>query len=148
MSTTAVGDVGVTAFEADHDHRRTPVTTTSAPAVGYLMRGSQSAYFAGDTGLHDQMSALAAEEVDVALIPVAGWGPTLGPGHMDPRQAAASLALIKPRVAIPIHWGTLGPIGSKPPTAAPAREFAEAAAELAPGVRIVVLQPGESSALE
>ena len=24
--------------------------------------------------------------VDVALLPVAGWGPTLGPGHLDPRR--------------------------------------------------------------
>src|SRR5205085_2078342 len=121
-ASTTVGGLTITAFEADHDDRRTPVTTTRAPAVGYLIAGSQSAYFAGDTGLHDDMAALASAHVDVALVPVAGWGPTLGPGHMDPREAAASLALIAPQVAIPIHWGTLGPIGSKPPTSAPALE--------------------------
>jgi L-ascorbate metabolism protein UlaG (beta-lactamase superfamily) len=142
---TTVSTLGITAFEADHDGRRTPVATTRAPALGYLVRGSQSVYFAGDTGLHDAMSDLAAEAVDVALVPVAGWGPTLGPGHMDPREAAASLKLLQPKVAIPIHWGTLAPIGSKPPTSAPAQEFAAAVAELAPAVRCVVIDPGGSS---
>lgn len=146
-ATIRVGALAITAFEADHDGRRTPVATTRAAALGYLIRGSQSVYFAGDTGLHDDMAALAAEAIDVALVPVAGWGPTLGPGHMDPRQAAVALTLLRPKVAIPIHWGTLAPIGSKPPTSAPAREFVAAAAELAPEVRCLVLEPGEESVL-
>lgn len=140
-----VEPVAITAFAADHDGRRTPVATLRAPALGYLIRGSRSVYFAGDTGLHDEMTRLAAAAVDVALVPVAGWGPTLGPGHMDPREAAASLALLQPKVAIPIHWGTLAPIGAKPPTAAPAEAFVAAAAELAPDVRCVILAPGEGS---
>ena len=41
----------------------------------------------------------------------AGWGPTLGAGHMDPLDAARATRLIGPRVAIPVHWGTLLPIG-------------------------------------
>jgi L-ascorbate metabolism protein UlaG (beta-lactamase superfamily) len=140
-----ISTLGITAFAADHDGRRTPVATTRAPALGYLVRGSRSVYFAGDTGLHDAMEELAAEAVDVALVPVAGWGPTLGPGHMDPREAASSLKLLRPKIAIPIHWGTLAPIGSKPPSSAPAQEFAKAVAELAPEVRCVVIDPGGSS---
>ena len=140
-----VGPLEITAYRADHDGRRTPVATTRAPALGYLVRGSQSVYFAGDTGLHDGMEEVASQAIDVALVPVAGWGPTLGPGHMDPRQAAASLKLLRPKVAIPIHWGTLAPIGSKPPSSAPAHEFAEAVAELAPDVRCVLINPGGSS---
>jgi hypothetical protein len=27
-------------------------------------------------------------EVDLALLPVAGWGRSLGPGHLDPARAA------------------------------------------------------------
>ena len=49
--------------------------------------------------------------VDVALIPIWGWGPTLGPGHIDPGGAAQVVELVRPRIAIPIHWGTFLPIG-------------------------------------
>ena len=55
-ATIRVGALAITAFEADHDGRRTPVATTRAAALGYLIRGSQSVYFAGDTGLHDDMA--------------------------------------------------------------------------------------------
>ena len=51
------------------------------------------------------MSELAGS-IDLALLPVWGWGPTLGPGHLDPARAATAAALIAPRVAVPIHWGT------------------------------------------
>jgi L-ascorbate metabolism protein UlaG (beta-lactamase superfamily) len=137
----------VRAFEADHDARRLPLGSVRAEALGFLVRGPQSVYFAGDTGLHDDMEILAAEAVDVALIPVAGWGPTLGPGHMDPADAARAVALIQPRIAVPIHWGTLHPLRSAPPTDEPAREFVRHAAELAPDVRCEVLEPGASAEL-
>ena len=50
-------------------------------------------------------------EVDVALVPIWGWGTGLGPGHMDPEEAAQAVALVRPRIAVPIHWGTFLPIG-------------------------------------
>ena len=34
-----------------------------------------------------------AARLDAALLPVWGWGPRLGPGHMDPERAAAAAAL-------------------------------------------------------
>ena len=48
--------------------------------------------------------------LDVALLPIWGWGPKLGPGHLDPRRAAEALVLLQPRIAVPIHWGTYYPI--------------------------------------
>ena len=74
---------------------------------------------------------------------MAGWGPKLGPGHMDPRRAAEALALMRPRVAVPIHWGTYRRIGHQQ-TGEPEKEFVEHAARLAPEVRVAVLEPGES----
>ena len=65
-------------------------------------------YFAGDTDIFDGMADLAP--VDVALLPIWGWGPTMGPGHMDPARAAQAAALLQARLAIPIHWGTYYPI--------------------------------------
>jgi L-ascorbate metabolism protein UlaG (beta-lactamase superfamily) len=89
--------------------------------------------------------------VDVALLPVAGWGPTLGPGHMGPRDAARAAGLIRPRLAIPIHWGTLLPIGidrrHRDHLGDPPRQFAEHVTSLAPGVEARILEPGEETAL-
>ena len=34
--------------------------------------------------------------IDVALMPIAGWGPVLGPGHMGPSAAVEALRLIRP----------------------------------------------------
>jgi L-ascorbate metabolism protein UlaG (beta-lactamase superfamily) len=113
--------------------------------VGFVVRGSESAYFAGDTDIFDGMEALKGT-IDVALLPVWGWGPTLGPGHLDPAGAARAAALIGPRVAIPIHWGTFalpGRLGGRAATDEPAREFAELAKKEAPRVEVRVLRPGE-----
>ena len=55
------------------------------------------------------MSALAGS-IDIALLPVSGWGSKVGPGHLDPLRAAQSLPLLKPRLAVPIHWGTFSPL--------------------------------------
>jgi L-ascorbate metabolism protein UlaG (beta-lactamase superfamily) len=85
-------------------------------------------------------------EVDAALLPVWGWGSTLGPGHLDPERAARAAAMIAPQVAIPIHWGTfaLGRPARRPADPGwPARRFAELAGEYAPTVQVSVLAPGE-----
>jgi L-ascorbate metabolism protein UlaG (beta-lactamase superfamily) len=84
------------------------------------------------------MAALAP--LDVALLPVAGWGKKLGPGHLDPYRAASALPLLRPAVAVPIHWGTYR-VGRRrgDGSAAPAEAFARAAAELAPDVEVRIL---------
>jgi L-ascorbate metabolism protein UlaG (beta-lactamase superfamily) len=99
-------------------------------------------YFAGDTDLFEAMAELRGL-VTVALLPVWGWGPRLGPGHLDPERAARAAALIAPAIAIPIHWGTFVPrvpIGRMP--AEPAREFARLVKHHAPSVEVRVLEPG------
>lgn len=119
-----------------------------APAIGFVIAGSRRAYFAGDTDLFPEMAELAADELDLALLPVAGWGPRLGAGHLDPRRAAEALRLIRPKAAVPIHWGVLHPIGLARFKLAyltkPGRQFADHAAELAPDVDVRLLEPGES----
>ena len=92
------------------------------------------------------MSDLAGM-VDIGLIPVWGWGPTLGAGHMDPFRAAEAVKLIRPRVAIPIHWGTLFPITVDLITTAfltdPPLQFRTFVDNLAPKVDVRVLEPGQ-----
>ncbi|MGH2876934.1 MAG: MBL fold metallo-hydrolase, partial [Solirubrobacteraceae bacterium] len=89
--------------------------------------------------------------LDVALLPVAGWGPTLGTGHMGPLDAARAARLIHPRIAIPVHWGTLLPIGLAGRHGGrlgdPPRAFVEHAALLAPDIEVRILQPGQETTL-
>jgi len=148
--TISVGAVSVTATLAEHDGSRGPFA--SARALGYVVDGSSRIYFAGDTDLFPGMSELG--RIDLALVPIWGWGPSLGRGkHMDPERAAEALALVRPRVAVPIHWGTYHPLHlglreaprylSEPPD-----RFVAAARKVAPEVDVRVLAPGEMLALD
>lgn len=147
-----VGALTVSAVEARHDGRRRP-GGPRAETLGYVIRGRRTVYFAGDTELFDGMSDLWSDPLsglDVALLPVAGWGSTLGPGHMDPLDAAHAARLLAPRIAIPIHWGTLQPIGARRHRARlgdPPHLFAEHVARIAPSVEVRVLKPGEETTL-
>lgn len=141
----SLGGVTVEAVPALHSGFRPPLGPT-APALGYVVRGSRTVYFAGDTDLFEGMTDLGGP-IDLALLPVWGWGPTLGRGlHMDPLRAAESLRRIRPRAAVPIHWGTYWPhaMGRVYPErrVEPPAAFAEYAAELAPNVRILPTEVG------
>jgi L-ascorbate metabolism protein UlaG (beta-lactamase superfamily) len=147
-STTEVGPIRVTATPAVHDGRRDRHGPW-AEAVGYLVAGSRSVYFAGDTDIFDGMADLPGDDgIDVALLPVSGWGLTLGDGHMGALEAAEAVALLRPRLAVPVHWGTL-----RIPVAWRARRshllgvadrFAELVAERSPGTTVVVPVPGRT----
>jgi L-ascorbate metabolism protein UlaG (beta-lactamase superfamily) len=120
-------------------------------AVGYVVEGPKRVYCAGDTALFDGMRDLA-EDLDVAVLPIWGWGPNLGPGHLDPERAAKALAMLRPRFAVPVHWGTLAPLGAKRfwpwMFERPGREFTEWASRLAPEVAVRVLEPGQTLRLD
>jgi L-ascorbate metabolism protein UlaG (beta-lactamase superfamily) len=135
-----IGAVTVRATPAEHQGTR--LRLRSAPSLGFVVSGSRRIYFAGDTDLFDGMSALA-DSLDIALLPVAGWGAKLGPGHLDPERAAQALRLLKPRIAVPIHWGTLSPLTQRT-SAEPPKAFFRHAVELAPEVEVRILEPGET----
>ena len=147
---TTVGPVTITATYAKHDRRRHRFGPV-ADSLGYLIDGGgHTIYFAGDTDLFPEMATLA-DQLDVALLPVWGWGPTLGDGHMDPYRAAEALQLLQPRLAIPIHWGTFHPWGigwlmfqllTNPP-----HLFVRYAERLAPDVKTHIISPGGTIAV-
>lgn len=89
----------------------------------------------------------AVGPVDVALLPVGGWGPYLGHSHLDARRAAEALVRIAPRAAVPVHYGTYWPIGMdgvRPHEFhSPGDEFVRQAAMRAPGVAVHRLEHGE-----
>lgn len=140
----AVGGVVFEATPANHDGGRPPFGP-NGEAIGFLIHGSTSVYFAGDTDLFDEMSSLSPH-LNLALLPIWGWGPSLGKGHLDPERAAMALDRINPDRAMPIHWGTLCPIGLKWTRprflTEPPGEFARAAHREAPDVDVHVVEPG------
>ncbi|HEX5040366.1 MAG TPA: MBL fold metallo-hydrolase [Candidatus Limnocylindria bacterium] len=141
------GPITVRAVPAIHSGTRPP-SGPHAEAIGFLVSGGgRTVYFAGDTDLFDGMDDLGERGIDLALLPVWGWGPRLGPGHLNPERAAEAVARLRPTVAIPIHWGTLWPVGmrwrrhrlSEPPI-----QLAEAVRRRNLPSRVVILPPGDA----
>ncbi len=147
--TVNVGRLPITATPAHHSGFRPPFGPSVA-AIGFLIGARRRIYFAGDTDLFPEMTELS-HDLDAALLPIWGWGPTLGAGHLTPKRAAEALALLRPRLAVPIHWGTLYP--ARPRLVRPVfltdppHHFARHAAQIAPEVTIAIVSPGGSVSL-
>jgi L-ascorbate metabolism protein UlaG (beta-lactamase superfamily) len=143
---TTVGAVRVRAVPAAHDGARGPWSRDRATAIGFIVEGASRSWYAGDTGLFREMADLAP--LDLALIPVGGWGPTLGDGHLDPAAAAEALRRVKAAWTVPVHYGTFWPVGLgrvRPHLFHdPGTDFARHAATAAPDSRVRVLAHGES----
>ena len=148
--TRALGPITIRSTFAKHRNWRYPLGPVADP-MGFILSGQRQIYFTGDTDLFSEMADLA-QDLDIALLPVWGWGPTISKGHLDPNRAAQALTLLNPRVAIPIHWGTILPLGlgwmkpnflSRPPI-----EFARLAAKLAPAVNVRIVPPGDTMTYE
>lgn len=142
-----VGGLRIEVVHAEHRGFGPPVGGTEL-ALGYVVHGSQSHYFAGDTAYFAGMAELDVG-LDLALLPVWGWGPTAKPSeHLDPMGAARATAVIKPRFAVPIHWGTLHPMGlswMRPATRIdPPHQYAQLVRRMAPDTTVRVLPNGAS----
>jgi L-ascorbate metabolism protein UlaG (beta-lactamase superfamily) len=147
--------VRVVATPAEHLGRREP-WGPSAMCVGHLVESpAATAWLAGDTGLFAGMAGLAGlarrGRIDVAAVPVWGWGPNLGPGHLDPERAAEAVARVGVRRAVPVHWGTLHPAllsrTMRPQLTGPGGRFATALAGLEVPGRAEVLPVGGATTL-
>jgi L-ascorbate metabolism protein UlaG (beta-lactamase superfamily) len=98
--------------------------------VGFVIElGSKRIYYAGDTDLTDEMKSL--KDIDVALLPVGGTY------TMNPTEAAKATEHIKPKLAIPYHWGDI--VGGR----ADAEAFAGGA-----DCEVQILSPGETVSLD
>jgi len=96
---------------------------------GYVVTvGGKSVYHTGDTALTLEMQLLAGR-VDVMLLPI---GDNFTMGIED---AVRAVSFVKPKVAIPMHWGTFPVIETDP------HAFRKAVGALA---EVAVLQPGQS----
>lgn len=145
--TVDIGDVSVETVYAAHKSGRGPSSRAHAEPVGYLVRaGGATIYFAGDTDLFDAMRSIGP--VDVALVPIWGWGPSLGSQHLDPISAGTAAQWLDPAIIVPIHWGTYSPVrlGTAAPTwlDRPLHQFRRRLDELDLVDRLVALDPGGS----
>lgn len=94
--------------------------------LGFIVEiDSVRIYYAGDTELIDEMRQLS--NIGAALLPVGGTY------TMDAGQAIAAVDAIKPKRAIPCHWGDI--VGNR----GDAERFVENAT-----CEVTVLAPGES----
>lgn len=120
--------ITVTMIEAYHS------AATGTPA-GYIvtLADGKRLYNAGDTGIHANM-ALWGElyPLTVAIVPIGSHY------TMDAYQAAHAIRLLRPKIAIPQHFGTF------PVLAPTADEFVTWTAATAPDTEVAVLTPGEA----
>lgn len=107
------------------------VTQSMGPPSGYVVRaGGRSLYHAGDTALFGDMRLIGRHGLDVALLPIGDFY------TMGPADAVEALHLLRPRLAIPMHFNSNDRIRVDP------HAFARDAA--AAGHPVRVLAPGES----
>ncbi|MCR6487615.1 MBL fold metallo-hydrolase [Amycolatopsis sp. OK19-0408] len=149
------GGLTITATKAVHSgHRWGPRLThgPQSPAIGHVIETKTTkVYHAGDTDLFDEMADFGP--VDVALLPVWGWGPNLGPGHLDPARAAQAAELTQARAALPVHWGTLAVPGLKRTArmrrllADPPRVFAAEVRAKGIATEVLFTEPGDAVVL-
>lgn len=137
---------------ATHDGSRGPHSRVAGPPLGFRIESAgRSVWFPGDTELRADMVEVGG--VDLALVPIGGWGPTLADGHMDPIAGAEAVRRAGARIAVPVHWGTFWPLGLRRVARAnhrrlfvtPGERFRVAAVDLAP--RTLLLRPGQAVAL-
>jgi L-ascorbate metabolism protein UlaG (beta-lactamase superfamily) len=143
----SIGNIPVRTTYARHRNSRHPLGM-QAECMGFLVGNEITIYYPGDTQIFPEMASIS-DRIDVALMPVWGWGPHLGRMHMSPVQAAEAMAYLKPNLAIPIHWGTYLPIGLawlKPDFhSSPPLVFADSVKKNHSEVEVRILKPGEST---
>jgi L-ascorbate metabolism protein UlaG (beta-lactamase superfamily) len=135
-----LGGVIVTAVPARH----------RVPEIGYVLQANGTTlYVAGDTRFDEDMFGQIAKRfpsIDAALLPVGGIRMLGRRLDMTPQEAADAFLILRPRHAIPYHYGLTGPFPFVTTASEPAKAFqaAVAAHDETAGSAVVVLEPGES----
>jgi L-ascorbate metabolism protein UlaG (beta-lactamase superfamily) len=141
-----IGALRITAAPARH----------GVPEITYVIQSADTTVFFGaDTLRIPELDEIAHRfpDVDLALLPVNGLRirPALNRRVvMNAEQAAELCAVLRPKVAVPIHYAfTAGPIGDRlflKYDGTPER-FQQAAAQYAPASTVRILAPGEPLAV-
>ncbi|HEX9908283.1 MAG TPA: metal-dependent hydrolase [Thermoplasmata archaeon] len=106
---------------------------SAAMPVGMVIDSGKVVYHAGDTSVFGDMRMIGQMyKPQVALLPIGGFF------TMDPKQAAIAVSLIRPKIVIPMHYGTWPPIDADP------KEFEKLVKKSSKGTKVVIMQPGKS----
>lgn len=109
------------------------IVYTGNPAGVLLFMDGKTVYHAGDTGLFGDMKLIGElHPIDLAFLPIGGNF------TMDIDDAVEAVKLLKPKVVVPIHYGTFPVIEADP------NEFAQKVQKDCPETEVKILQPGES----
>jgi len=105
---------------------------SAAMPVGVVIDSGKVVYHAGDTSVFSDMKLIGQlYRPIVAMLPIGGFF------TMDPKQAAMATSLIRPKVVIPMHYGTWPPIAQDP------KEF-EKLVRRSSKTKVTVMKPGGS----
>jgi L-ascorbate metabolism protein UlaG (beta-lactamase superfamily) len=128
--TTEVDGVRFTLTNAHHSSSSNDGTYTGEPCgIVVEVENGTTIYFAGDTCVFGDMQLIGRiYQPDLAVLPI-GDHYTMGP-----REAAVALELLGVERCVPCHWGTFPILTGRPQTLQ----------ELAPGVQVEQVEPGES----
>ena len=111
------------------------ITYYAGEAAGIVLRleSGQTVYHAGDTMLFSDMELIGKRfQPAVALFPIGDRF------TMDPSDAAAAVKLVRPKIAIPVHWGTCPLLTGTP------EDFTEQVKRQDTDTEVRTLQPGEA----
>ena len=134
--TVDLGFLKATMVNAHHSSSG-PGNVYLGEAAGYVLEANgRRLYVAGDTCVFGDMRLIAEIHgpLDMAVLPIGDFY------TMGPKEASYACRLLRPKVVVPIHWGTFPALTGTP----------EALASLIhdlPGTKIVALSPGGTIAV-
>lgn len=135
--TACIGGSKIFMTRADHSAGADVEGLTGAAGVatGLVIESGKTVYHAGDTALFGDMRLIGKLfALDAAMLPIGGFY------TMDPVQAAMAVEMLRPKVAIPMHYNTWPPIETDP------ERFKSEVSKLVE-TEVRILKPGESTIL-
>jgi L-ascorbate metabolism protein UlaG (beta-lactamase superfamily) len=104
------GGVEVTLVPAQHWHRRGLADTNKALWGGYVLRGTQTLYHAGDSGYFGGFRVIGEvfPEIEMTMLPVGAYEPRwfMRPQHMNPEESLDAFDDLGAAQFVAMHWGT------------------------------------------
>ncbi len=138
-----LGKLAITAVPAKHFPGRPPFFPRTQ-YQGYVVEGSATVYFAGDSGLFEGMAEIGKKwDIDLALLPIGAYRPPpFRRHHMSPEDAVEAGRKLKAKAIVPIHWGTFKL--SLEPFDEPTQLLEQAAKDAGLLQKIKILLPGQA----
>ena len=132
----------VTAVPAFHFSGRPPWFFVRNAYQGYVLQGSKTVYFAGDTGLNNQFREIGEKfAVHLAALPIGAYPPpSFRYHHVSPEDALEAMRRLRAKAMLPVHYGAFDL--SWEPFEEPPLRMARVAREAGLEHRVHVVPPG------